>query len=233
MQIPFADIIASAKEELIVEIVRTPEQLLEAKQLRYRVYCQERGFEPGLGNIEQDEFDAQSCHVLVRSCFTGEVYGTVRVALSGQKHPRREFPMEHLCEKLALASLPRSRTGEASRFALTRDRTGLSSSASALMRLCLFRGIIQIAGEERLTHLCALMEKTLLRLLQTTAIYFRPVGPAVEHRGIRYPSTWTIGEGLIRMQYENGAVWSFITADGALWSENGELLSSTLAIHAA
>ena len=217
MQVAFTDSIASAGEELIVEIARTPKQILEAKQLRYRVYCQERGFEPGQNNVEQDDFDAQSRHVLVRSRLNGEIYGTVRVVLSGENS---EFPMEHLCEKSVLASLPRPRTGEVSRFALTRDRTGLSPAASALMRLCLFRGIVQIAGEEGLTHLCALIEKTLLRLLQSSAIHFRPVGPAVEHRGIRYPSTWTINDGLLRVHYENKIVWSFITADGKLWSED-------------
>ena len=220
LQVAFADSIASAREELIVEIARAPEQILEAKQLRYRVYCQERGFEPGQNNLEQDEFDARSRHVLVRSRLNGEVYGTVRVALSGKEHSNSEFPIEHLCGKSVLASLPRARTGEVSRFALTRDRAGLSPAASALTRLCLFRGIIQIAGEEGLTHLCALMEKTLLRLLQSTAIYFHTVGPAVEHRGIRYPSIWRISDGLSRMQHENNAVWSFVTADGTLWSED-------------
>ena len=220
MQVAFTDSIASATQELAVEIARTPEQILEAKQLRYRVYCQERGFEPGQNNVEQDEFDTQSRQFLVRSRINGEVYGTVRVILARETHSNAEFPIEHLCGNWVLAALPRHQSGEVSRFALTRDRTGLSSAAAALMRLCLFQGIIQISGEEGLTHLCALMERTLLRLLQATSIYFQPVGPAVEHRGMRLPSIWTINDGLARMRHENAAVWSFITADGTLWSED-------------
>src|SRR3954451_14869154 len=46
-QMNFTDAIALVKQELIVEVARTPEQILDAKQLRYRVYCEERGFEPG------------------------------------------------------------------------------------------------------------------------------------------------------------------------------------------
>ncbi len=220
LQVAFVDTIAIAREELVTQIARTPEQIHEAKQLRHRVYCEERGFEAGQGNVEEDEFDAVSRHVLVRSHFTGEVYGTVRVILSGKASSPVEFPIEHLCGMSVLASLPRPLTGEVSRFALTCDRTGLSPAASALMRLCLFRGVIQIASEEGLTHLCALMEKTLLRLLRSTAIHFEVAGPAVEHRGTRYPSTWNIGEGLSRMQHENYAVRSFITAEGAYWPED-------------
>jgi N-acyl-L-homoserine lactone synthetase len=219
MQVAFTDSIASAREELVVEIARTADQIIEAKRLRFRVYCQERGFEPCQGDIEQDEFDAQSRHVLVRSRLTGDVYGTVRVALSCRDHALPQFPMERLCQSWVFAPLPRWQTGEVSRFALTRDRAGLSPGAAALMRLCLFKGIIQVSGEEGLTDLCALMEKTLLRLLQVTSVYFRPVGPTVEHRGIRQPAVWAIGNGLARMRRENNVVWSFITSNGTLWSE--------------
>jgi N-acyl-L-homoserine lactone synthetase len=218
MQVTVTDSIAVAKKELSVEIAHTSEQILEAKRLRYRVYCQERGFEPGVNDIEQDEFDEQSRHVLVRSRHHGEVYGTVRVALCHEINPFSRFPMEQLVGGSVLASLPRARTGEVSRFALTRARTGLSPAASALLRVCLMQGIVQIAGEEGLTHLCALMEKTLLRLLQATAIHFRPIGPAFEHRGLRYPSIWSIGEGLSRARHENARIWSYITANGTLWS---------------
>ena len=43
----FSDAIAAARDELCVEIATTPDQVLEVQQLRYRVYCEERGFERG------------------------------------------------------------------------------------------------------------------------------------------------------------------------------------------
>ncbi|GAC1337511.1 MAG: hypothetical protein NVSMB18_02520 [Acetobacteraceae bacterium] len=219
MQTAFTDAIASAREELIVEIARTPEQVLEAKQLRFKVYCEERGYEPGDGGIEQDEYDDNARHVLVRSRVTGEVYGTVRIVLSNDQDTGLGFPMARVCDDYVLGPLPQGATGEISRFALTRDRTGISPGTAALMRLCLIQGIVQVSGELGLTHWCAIMERTLLRLLRSTSIYFLPVGPTVEYHGTRQPAIWTLSDGLERMRRENPQIWAFLTLDGTLWSE--------------
>src|SRR5947209_9449313 len=82
VQTAFTDAIRAAQDELSVELVTSAEQLLEAQRLRFRVYCEERGFEPGTDGLEQDAFDPASRHVLVRSRNTGTVLGTVRVVLS-------------------------------------------------------------------------------------------------------------------------------------------------------
>ena len=215
MQLGFTDAIACAEQELSVEMVCAPEEVLEAKRLRYRIYCEERGFEPGEGGLEQDAFDDFSRHVLVRSRNTGAVHGTVRVALCPEKNSRLGFPMERVCKSSVTARLPRQATGEVSRFALSRDRSGISPAAAALMRVCLIRGVIGVAHHEGLTHLCALMERTLLRLLQATSIHFLPIGPEIEYRGLRHPSLWEVDEGLDRVQRENPVLWSFITNQGA------------------
>jgi N-acyl-L-homoserine lactone synthetase len=214
----FANAIASAQQELVVEIARTPEQVLEAKKLRYRVYCEERGFEPGEGGIEQDEFDDNARHVLVRSRTTGEVFGTVRLVLGIEDADSKGLPMQRVCEDYVLAPLPKVATAEISRFALTRDRSGISPNAAALMRLFLIQGVVQVSGELGLTHWAAIMEKTLLRLLRSTSIYFLPVGPAVEYHGIRQPATFPVADGLERMSREQPQVWSFLTLNGTLWS---------------
>ncbi len=219
-QMSFTDAIALVEQELIVEVARTPEQILEAKQLRYRVYCEERGFEPGQDGIEQDEYDQNAIHVLVRGRATGKVYGTLRVIRSKRAEAGLGFPMERVCEDYVLAPLPLAATAEMSRFALTRDRTGLSPHAAALTRLLLVRGAVQVSGELGLTHWCAIMEKTLLRLLRSTSIYFVPVGPAVEYHGLRQPAIFPLAEGLERMRRENRPLWSLLTGDGTLWSED-------------
>jgi N-acyl-L-homoserine lactone synthetase len=218
MQEAFKDAITAARNELVVEIARTAEQVLEAKRLRYKVYCEERGFEPGEGGLEQDEFDVNARHVLVRSAATGEVFGTVRLVLSQQDGGGLGFPMQRVCDDYVLAPLPAEATGEVSRFALTRERPGISPAAAALMRLCLIQGIIEISGELGLTHWCAIMEKTLLRLLRSTSIYFVPVGPTIEYHGVRQPAIWPLQDGLERMRRENPALWSFLTLDGTLLS---------------
>ena len=218
MQAAFSTAIAAARHELTIEVARTEEQVLEAMRLRYKVYCEERGFEPGENGIEQDEYDPNARHVLVRSRATGEVYGTVRVVLSKSDQGGLGFPMARVCEDYVLGTLPALATGEVSRFALTRDRAGVSPAAAALMRLYLIQGIVQVSGELGLTHWCAIMEKTLLRLLRSTSIYFVPVGPTIEYHGVRQPAIWTLEDGLERMRRENPQIWSFLTLDGALWS---------------
>src|SRR4051812_8215521 len=209
MQNAFAEAIENVRNELAIEVARTPEQVLEAKTLRYKVYCEERGFEPGEGGIEQDEYDDNAHHVLIRSRATGEVYGTVRVVLSKRDEGGLGFPMQRVCDDYVLAPLPAVATGEVSRFALKRDRAGISPAAAALMRLCLLQGAIQISGEEGLTHWCAIMEKTLLRLLRSTSMYFLPVGPTIEYHGVRQPAIWPLEDGLERMRRENSQIWSF------------------------
>jgi N-acyl-L-homoserine lactone synthetase len=217
MQAGFTDAIRAARDELTVEIAVSPAQMLEAQQLRYRVYCEERGFEPGNNGLEQDEFDPASRHVLVRSRRTGAVLGTVRVVLSDTGLDG--FPMRRACEAWVLGPLPAMSTGEISRFALARDRSGVSPAAGALMRLSLVRGLVRISAEHGLTHWCAIMERTLLRLLRATGIHFLPVGPVVEYHGPCQPAVCGIGAMLHRMKLEQPAVWAYITDNGTLWSE--------------
>lgn len=221
LQNAYTDALTNAVDEITVEIANTPEQILEAKQLRYQVYCEERGFEAGENGIEQDEYDGNARHVLVRSRITGKVYGTVRVVLSGTpEQPALGFPMERVCEPYVFRSVPREATAEISRFAITRDRDGLSAGAAALMRLCLIRGVVQVSGELGLTHWCATMERTLLRLLRSTAIHFEAVGPQVEYHGLRQPAVWNLSSGFDRIRRELPHVWAFLTDNGGFWSDD-------------
>ena len=215
MQISLSDALSSAQDELSVEIATTPEQVLEAKKLRYKVYCEERGYEPGEGGVEQDEFDDNAQHVLVRSRATGEALGTVRLVPSDEEDSQG-FPMERVVDEDVIAPLPKTTTAEISRFALTRDRSALSPAASALMRLFLIQGVIRASGKLGLTHWIAIMERTLLRLLRSTSIYFLPVGRTVEYHGLRQPAVFKVAEGLERMRHENPRIWAFLTLNGKL-----------------
>ena len=219
LQSAYTDALTSAADELVVEVATTPEQVIEAKRLRYQVYCEERGFEPGENGLEQDEYDHSSRHILVRSRVTGKVYGTVRLVLSGHGEADRGFPMERVCEDYVLRPLPRQTIAEISRFAITRDRDGLSPAAAALMRLCLIRGLVQVSGELGLTHWCATMERTLLRLLRSTAIHFEAVGPLIEYHGLRQPAVLALNPGFARIQRELSHVWAFLSNDGAFWAD--------------
>ena len=142
----------------------------------------------------------------------------MRIVLPYEALGHDGFPMSRVCERYVLAPLPIGATGEISRFALTRERPGVSAAAAALMRLCLMRGIVEVSGRMNLTHWCAIMESSLLRLLRATAIHFVPVGPVVEFHGTRQPAVGAIDTILERIRREQPVVWSFITGDGSLWN---------------
>ena len=217
MQAGFTEAIQAATDKLVVELAVSPGQVLEAQRLRYRMHCHQLGFEAGKDGLEQDEFDPASRHVLVRSRLTGAVVGTVRVVLSDTGLDG--FPMRRACEARVLGPLPALSTGEISRFAVARERPGLSPAAAALVRLGLIRGIVQISAAHELTHWCALMDRPLLRLLQATAIHFQPIGPGVAYHGPRQPAQCAIGAMLRQVQLEQPVVWAYLTGDGTLWSE--------------
>ena len=84
------------------------------------------------------------------------------------------------------------------------------------MRLALVRGLVQLSKEIGITHWCAVMERTLLRLLQSSAIHFEPLGPLVEYHGLRQPASGDVDAILARMRREQPAIWEFVTGGGSL-----------------
>ena len=91
-----ASAVAAARDEFFVALADTPESQREAFRVRHQVYCLERGFEPGVGDIETDEFDARARHVLLGHRTTGNVLGTVRIVLSAPDSPGESFPMQRV-----------------------------------------------------------------------------------------------------------------------------------------
>jgi N-acyl amino acid synthase of PEP-CTERM/exosortase system len=87
------------------------------------------------------------------------------------------------------------------------------------MRLGLIQGLVRLSGESGTTHWCAVMERSLLRLLQSTAIYFQPIGPLVEHHGIRQPAAAPLSTLLRRVAAEQPEVWQFLTDAGRLYGD--------------
>ena len=203
----------AARNDYLVQVADTPALLSEAFRLRHQVYCVERGYETSTTGMESDGFDGNARHVLLRSRVTGQVLGTVRVVLPASQ---TGLPMQQVCDRTLLGELPLHTTGEISRFALSKERRAGTGEAGVFMRLGLMQGIVQVSRDAGLTHWCAIMERSLLRLLQATAIHFQPVGPVVEFHGIRQPAQGCISVVLDRMRRDANPVWSYVTADGAL-----------------
>jgi N-acyl-L-homoserine lactone synthetase len=203
-------------DECIVLVADTSDLVEEVFRLRYQVYGLEKGYEPGRDGKEFDEFDSRARHVLLVHRASGESIGTVRIIPSFLTGGAAGLPMSSVCAPGILQGLPAWTTGEISRFAVSKQRR-LSCRAGAMVRLGLMQGIIRLSGELGLTHWCAIMEPTLLRLLQMNAIYYSSLGPIVEHHGLRQPSFASIAAVVDRARSEQPDVWNYCTLGGTLW----------------
>jgi N-acyl-L-homoserine lactone synthetase len=207
-----------ATADFRIEVADTPEKREAAYRLRYQVYCTERGYESCEGRLETDRFDDRAGHALLTQLSTGRVVGTVRLVApaSVAANPSGlDVPMQRVCPPGLFRALPRA-LGEISRFAISKELRDDPAGALPL-RLGLLRGIVELSANMQLTAWCAIMERSLLRLLRFSGVHFHPLGPAIEHRGLRQPSWGRIDEVLGRMWRECPAVWHYITDGGALW----------------
>lgn len=179
----------------------------DAARVRHRVYCVERGFEARTGGVETDAYDAVSRHVVLRDA-AGDPVGTTRLV----RHSHLGFPMERVCAPgiIEAMGLDRAATVELSRFSLAKGAEAATGAPNGSMRLALLRGVVALRGEDDHTNWCALMEPSLLRLLQASSIYFTPVGPLVEHRGLRQSCHADATGVLERIRREREPLWRYI-----------------------
>lgn len=213
--------ISSFRARYAVRPADTTDLIREAYRLRHQAYCLERSHEPDRGGLECDEFDAHAQHAVVCERHSGEVVGTVRLILPGGD-AAGVLPIQQLCAPGLLDMLPLETTAEVSRFVVSRQRRGRDEAADLLLRLGLVQGAVRLSRGLGITHWCIVMERSLLRLLRTTAIHFAPVGPCVEHHGLRQPAVADLGALLARMERDQPALWGLVTDDGRFWPGESE-----------
>lgn len=209
----------AAASEFYVATADTPELLQEAYRLRHQVYCVERGYEASDTGLEIDAFDDHAPHVVVCRKTDDEVIGTVRLVLPQQHKTDFGLPIHAMCTDELGMRVPLRSSGEVSRFAVSKERRGMSSEATSLLRLALVQGLVKMSAEHGVTHWCAVMERSLLRLLRSSSINFEPVGPMVEHHGMRQPSVCSVSSVLQQMRREQPEIWEFVTLSGSLWRD--------------
>jgi N-acyl amino acid synthase of PEP-CTERM/exosortase system len=208
-----------------------------AYRIRYAVYCLDNSFEDPAANPngrESDEFDDHAPHKLLVHRASGTIAGVVRLILPEPDQPNYGLPFNALVGQLMPIDklAPSAEMAEASRFAIARQfrdfvrRTGLLTdkpkllAQEALLRnasIGLMRAIVEMAAEHGMTHLCAVMEPALLRLLARLGVHFHPIGPMIEHHGRRQPCFVDLDKLLARTWAERRDVWEVLTATGSLW----------------
>lgn len=212
-QVSVAEAICAVREEFDVVVAHSPSLIRQSFRLRHQVYCVERGFLEASGDQECDDFDPHSRHVVLVSRDTRQVVGTVRMVLPSRPDPEDCFPLQRVCQSQLLDDIPLESTVEVSRFAISKElRSGMPTG---LMRLGLVQGLVRLSCELDITHWCAIMERSLLRLLRTSAIYFNPLGPLVDYHGPRQPCFSELGTLLDRVGRERPEIWEYLTLNGA------------------
>lgn len=217
-----------------------PALRIQAYKIRHDVYCLERKYEDpdkNAAGVETDEFDSHAPHKLLFHHETGRFAGVVRLILpSGHVGtPRLPFT-RHLNEGGTISDhiLPAPRTAEVSRFAISRQfrerllrsDAGISapnktrSGSTALLcylSVGLMRAVVEMAAEHGITHLCALMEPALLRLLGRLGVHFEAIGPKIDYHGWRQPCFADLDLLLARTWMERRDIWEILTDRGRTW----------------
>jgi N-acyl amino acid synthase of PEP-CTERM/exosortase system len=212
--------------------------LLEiALNLRYQVYCLENGFEDPEehgGQMETDQYDAHSVHSLLIYRPAGCAVGTVRLVLPSDgtagrslalqrvssSHPAlrggRPFCLEAAAEVSRFGISKQARSFAAARQQNRKNTADFECLNGPLMRLGLIQGLVRMSTQNKVRFWCAVVEPKMLRMLGAMGIYFHPIGPLVQHKGLRQPCYCDVAEMLRDVRRERPSFWSILTDGGKL-----------------
>ena len=202
-----------------LELATSPEVLERVYRVRYRVYCEEFGYEPASAHpdgLESDEYDASSCHTLVSHDATGMPAGCARLVMVDEdtlmpmeahcaeaidQDILRSFDgrRESICEfsRLGVDGAFRRRTGEkVSRFGEIdaidcSQREQRTFSLIAVATILSGLALSEVIGR---THCFAMMEPFLPRLLLRSGLVVHQAGSEIDYHGMRTPYYWETGE---------------------------------------
>lgn len=197
-----------------VVVANTPKLREEVYKIRYKVYCQELGYEREEdcpNGMEQDIYDQRSVHCLLLHRQSGLYAGCVRLVLPELHKVDVNLPFERVYGKVSQSNiiefknLPHYSFGEVSRLAVTaefRKRRGESQTAHGvatveseaaeneqrhfpLIAVGLYLAATSVAIELGLESALSLMEPRLARHLRRFGIRFHQIGEFVEFHGQR------------------------------------------------
>lgn len=239
-----SDLIAAFKDYFEVVPADTPQLLEETFRLRYQVYCQEMHFEDSSqypGDLEMDDYDPRSVHILLRHRPSGSAVGTVRLVLADPVDPDKPFPIEeHARFEPGFAGVPkrlRRHTAEISRLAILRrfpHHAHEHARSPSLLRdtdnpamgqrrrfphplLALAVGIMRMSATKGITHWYALMDSSLNRLLSQYDLHLQTIGPVLDYHGLRRPHFDSVEKVMDKAYQRHREIWELLTDDGRLW----------------
>lgn len=168
-------------------------------QIRYRVFCEETGFEDGQAfpaNEEFDQWDRHAVPFIVRTRQTQEWVATLRLIL-----PKASLPSQQLCmlDRGAIAKIKPHEVGEISRLCVLptfrcrrrapgrRRNTVVNHQHESEITLGLLRAAAAYSQKMQIRYWYVLTTGGLARLMSRMHLPLHPIGDGIEHRGTRYP----------------------------------------------
>ena len=198
------DFLSCYREHFEVVRASTPSLLDQVYRLRYQVYCVENDYEDAgrqAEGRETDIYDDRSVHALLIHRCSDAVAGTVRVILPGKdREPPLPINLVADCDQRErLRRLPHSRTAEISRFAVSKEFRQRCTEAEdrRLLRyitIGLIRGALEICRDKEIHYGCAVMERSLIRLLGRLGFVFEHIGGLIEYLGARQPCVASVNQ---------------------------------------
>lgn len=189
-------------------LANTESLIDECYRLRYQAYCVEHPFEepnPELGEYERDEYDGHAIHALLRHRQSGEFIGTVRLIVDAKDSPKR-MPVLNVAEDNQITfsrKIHMEPCGEISRFCIAksfrrritdtmyassytpRELAEIRGRVIPFMALGLMKLVFEMCKEQGMRQCVAVMEPSLIRLLDKLGIHFQGVGDPIEYHGTR------------------------------------------------
>lgn len=206
--------------------------------IRYRVYCEEFGYEPlerCPNQRERDEFDESAVHCLVTHLPSNRPAACVRLVPTPHEHPEAELPFEKYCREsldrtlLRKMGLDRAQMCEVSRLAVDRSfrrRPGEQQTRIGnanydefsdeerrtfpFIAVSAYLAATAIMVHTERQHAFAMMEPFLPRLLRRTGIHFSRVGADTDYHGIRAAYHIETQAALERMKPDLQGLYSVI-----------------------
>ncbi|MDD5298286.1 MAG: PEP-CTERM/exosortase system-associated acyltransferase [Rhodocyclaceae bacterium] len=196
----------------------------EAYRIRHQVYCEELGWESVRSDLrETDEFDMHSLHLLIRAVASDAYIGCIRLIRTDPNAPDDLLPFEKTCAGVLdrtvcdPSRLPREHIAEVSRLAVIapyRRRKGESGRPVSMEHedfgtpdqprflyapIALYMAALELARLNDVSMLFTLTEPRLASHFCKLGAKVTPVGPPVEHRGVRIPSMVNVNEVIRRI----------------------------------
>jgi N-acyl amino acid synthase of PEP-CTERM/exosortase system len=195
-----------------IDLATSPRQLDAVARVRYRVYCQEFGYESAAAfpdMREHDAYDAHSHHCLITHRRSGLPAGCVRVICASEQrslpiedHCRQALYLRHhmliaedrdnVCEisRLAVDNAFRKRLGEHH----TRlgeynamDCTHLERRTFSLIGIAALLSAFAVAEISGHNQIYAMMERNLARLIRRSGMDVHQAGDTTDYHGQRTP----------------------------------------------